>query len=76
MGLEISEEDGAKILGLNMARLCRLDAAKLQEQKEARYGEQISWDEVGLRWSSMDEEQPALAAGGERTESEGGPDHG
>lgn len=74
MGLEISEEDRARILGLNMARLCKLDAAKLQEQKEARYGEQISWDEVSLKWSPEDEAQPAPAGG--RTESEGEPVHG
>lgn len=70
MGLEISEEDRAKILGLNTARLCKLDTAELQKQKEDRYGEQISWDEVSLRWSSKDGEQPA-PTGGKRAESEG-----
>jgi len=48
---------------------------ELQKQKEDRYGEQISWDELSLRWSSMDEEQPA-PAGGRRAESEGEPHHG
>ncbi len=47
---------------------------ELQKQKDDRYGEQISWDELSLRWS-LDEEQPA-PAGGMRGESEGEPHHG
>ena len=47
---------------------------ELQKQKEDRYGEQISWDELSLLWS-LDEEQPA-PAGGMRGESEGEPHHG
>ena len=70
MGLEISEEDRAEILGLNMARLYKLEVAELQRQKEDRYGKQISWDEVSIKWSS--EDQPAPAG----TESEGKLGHG
>lgn len=39
--------DNARALLADMARLCKLDLAELQKQKEDRYGEQISWDELG-----------------------------
>ncbi len=48
---------------------------ELQKQKEDRYGELSSSLELSLRWSSMDEEQPALVSG-RRGESEGEPHHG
>ncbi len=32
-----------------------------KEKKVVRYGEQISWEEVSLRWSPEDEAQPAPA---------------
>jgi len=48
--IEMSEEDRAKILGLNMAKICKLDIKKILRVKEERYGEQITWDEVKLRW--------------------------
>ncbi len=49
--IDMSEDDRAKILGLNMARICGLDVKTLMRQKEARYGDQISWDDISIRWS-------------------------
>ena len=48
--IEMSEDDRAKILGLNMARLCKFDVKALLRRKEERYGAQIGWDEISLRW--------------------------
>lgn len=48
--IEMSEDDRAKILGLNMARLCKLDVAGILKGKEERYGKQIGWGEVEVKW--------------------------
>jgi len=45
--IEMPEEDRAKILGLNMARLCKIDVnAILRKRQEERYGPQIPLEEV------------------------------
>jgi predicted TIM-barrel fold metal-dependent hydrolase len=51
LAIEMPEEDRAKVLGENMARLCGIDIAEIQRRKEARYGERIDWEEIELRWS-------------------------
>ncbi len=48
--IEMSEDDRAKILGLNMARICGVDVKALMKEKEERYGDKISWDDVEVRW--------------------------
>jgi predicted TIM-barrel fold metal-dependent hydrolase len=53
-GIEMSEDERAKILGLNMARICKLDVKRILTDKEERYGNQISWDDVSLRWSGTE----------------------
>jgi len=50
MAIEMPEEDRAKILGENMARICGIDAREIQRKKEERYGRRIEWEEVELRW--------------------------
>lgn len=54
--IEMSEDDRAKILGLNMAKICKLDLKAILAAKEERYGAQIGQDEIKLRW------EPARAA--------------
>ena len=51
MAIEMSEDDRAKILGLNMAKLCKVDVKGLMREKEERYGDQIQWDQVPAAWS-------------------------
>ncbi len=48
--IDMSEDDRAKILGLNMARICKLDIKSLMRAKEERYGDPIEWDDVPLKW--------------------------
>ena len=56
MQIEMPEEDRAKILGLNMARLCKIDVeARLGTRMEERYGPAIRPDEapVDLSWERL-----------------------
>lgn len=39
--IEMPEEDRAKILGLNLAKLCKLDVKRIIKNKESKYGEAI-----------------------------------
>lgn len=48
--IEMSEEDRELILGLNIARICKLDVKKLLQNKEERYGPQIRWEEIAVGW--------------------------
>ncbi|MBW2367654.1 MAG: amidohydrolase family protein [Deltaproteobacteria bacterium] len=48
--IEMSEEDRAKILGLNMAKICKLDIKAIMARKEDRYGDRISWNEIDTYW--------------------------
>jgi hypothetical protein len=51
MQIDMPEEDRALILGLNMARICKLDVKEIMKKKEARHGNQIQWDEITVRWT-------------------------
>ncbi len=48
--IEMPEDERAKILGLNMARICGVDTKAVLAAKEARYGEQIAWSQVETAW--------------------------
>jgi hypothetical protein len=50
--IEMSEDDRAKILGLNIARLCKINVKEYLRRKEERYGDEIRWDEIGVAWQS------------------------
>jgi predicted TIM-barrel fold metal-dependent hydrolase len=56
MQIEMPEDDRAKILGLNMARLCRIDVeARLRRQMDERYGPPIRPEDapVDLGWETV-----------------------
>lgn len=50
MQIDMPEEDRALILGLNMARICKLNIKEIMKKKESRHGEQIQWNEITVRW--------------------------
>jgi predicted TIM-barrel fold metal-dependent hydrolase len=57
--IDMSEDDRAKILGLNMARLCKIHVKAFLQEQEERYGDQIRWEDVTLRWESRTPWEPA-----------------
>lgn len=61
--IEMSEDDRAKILGMNMAKICKVDVKNILRAKEDRYGREIGWDQVKVRWEPAAQEPAAVTAG-------------
>jgi predicted TIM-barrel fold metal-dependent hydrolase len=53
MSVEMPEEDREKILGMNMAKICKLDIKTILREKEDKYGQEIEWKEVPKPWEPL-----------------------